>query len=236
MAENVTVIGRSARVRGRVTGSEDLEVRGFVDGEITVTGDVTVDAEGLVGAGIHGRRLIVRGAVKGDLVGEESIVLEDGAKVVGDVRAPRVAIAPGALVRGYVETGIQGTESSARTARAPHAAAAPRAAAPGLRTIAGAAAPPTTRVPAAKAAAPVTHEPAAVAAAAAAPPNNVGRAHRAQDDVPGGRSPSRAADDVPGGRSPSGRAADEAGPRRPPPPVVPALKKAKGQIVKKKER
>ena len=31
-------------------------------------------------------------------------------------------------------------------------------------------------------------------------------------------------------------ATDGAGPRRPPPPVVPALKKAKGQIAKKKER
>jgi cytoskeletal protein CcmA (bactofilin family) len=105
MAANLTVIGRTTRVRGRVTGSVDLEVQGFVEGEIAVGGDVTVDSPGIVGAGIRGRRLIVRGAVKGDLVGDESIRLESGARVVGDVRAPRVAIAQGALVRGYVQTG-----------------------------------------------------------------------------------------------------------------------------------
>jgi cytoskeletal protein CcmA (bactofilin family) len=203
MAGSVTVIGRSARVRGRVTGSEDLEVRGFVDGEIDVTGDVTVESEGLVGAPIHARRLVVRGAVKGDLVGEESVLLEDGARIVGDVRAPRVAIAPGALVRGYVETGLQPADASPRTARATQAA--PRtAAAP--TTIARAPA-PTARAPGVK-------------AAAAGPP-------------PAPAAPSELAAPSP---SPPNHLAQEAGPRRPPPPVVPALKKAKGQIARKKER
>jgi cytoskeletal protein CcmA (bactofilin family) len=121
MAASVTIIGRTARVRGRVTGEGDLEVQGYVEGEISVGGDVTVDAHGLVGASVRGRRLVVRGAVKGDLLGEEAILLEEGARVVGDVRAPRVAIAHGALVRGYVETG-EGTAASARAARVAPAA------------------------------------------------------------------------------------------------------------------
>jgi cytoskeletal protein CcmA (bactofilin family) len=116
MASNVTVIGKSTRVRGRVHGPGDIEVQGLVDGEIAVTGDVTIALHGMVGAGVKGRRLVVRGAVKGDLVGDEAILLEDGARVVGDVRAPRVAIGVGALVRGYVETG-EGGASPARAAR-----------------------------------------------------------------------------------------------------------------------
>src|SRR5580692_11196141 len=105
MAANVTVIGRTTRVRGRLTGSGDLEVQGFVEGEIAVGGDVTIDPQGMVGASVRGRKLVVRGAVKGDLVGDEAVLLEEGARVVGDIRAPRVAIAQGALVRGYVQTG-----------------------------------------------------------------------------------------------------------------------------------
>ena len=125
MANNASVIGRTTKVRGRVTGAVDLHVEGFVDGEIAVSGDVTVDAHGLVGASVQGRRLVVRGAVKGDLLGEEAVVLEDGARVVGDVRAPRVAIASGALVRGYVETG-EGNGAPARASRR-EAAARPAA-------------------------------------------------------------------------------------------------------------
>jgi cytoskeletal protein CcmA (bactofilin family) len=66
MAANVTVIGRTTRVRGHLTGAADVEVRGFVEGEIAVSGDVTVDAQGMVGAGVRVRRVVVRGAIKGD--------------------------------------------------------------------------------------------------------------------------------------------------------------------------
>ncbi|MDP9150436.1 MAG: polymer-forming cytoskeletal protein, partial [Myxococcota bacterium] len=83
MAANVSVIGKTSRVRGRITGSGDVEVRGFVEGEISVEGDVLVEAQGMVGASIQGRRVVVRGAVKGNLVGAEAVSLEDGARVVG---------------------------------------------------------------------------------------------------------------------------------------------------------
>jgi cytoskeletal protein CcmA (bactofilin family) len=199
MTANVSIIGKTTRIRGRVTGAVDLEVQGFVDGEIAVEGDVTIDAQGMVGAGVRGRRLVVRGAVKGDLLGDEAIVLEDGAKVVGDVRAPRVSIATGALVRGFVETGDAGA-AAPRGART-HAAARP-AAAPHTRAV--------VAPPAAKAA------PAPVAAKAAEKPAAPHSAHA--------------------GGTNNGRPHGPGAPRRPPPPVVPSLKKAKGQIAKKKER
>ena len=63
MAANVSIIGRTTRLRGRVAGGGDLEVHGFVEGDIAVDGDVTVDAHGMVGGGVRGRRLVVRGAI-----------------------------------------------------------------------------------------------------------------------------------------------------------------------------
>jgi len=108
-----TIIGRDTRIRARVTGASDVEVQGHLEGELTVTGEVVIDATATVAADVRGRRIVVRGAVKGDLNAEESIRLEDGARVVGDIRAPRVAIAPGGLVRGYVETQASGAKPAA---------------------------------------------------------------------------------------------------------------------------
>jgi len=143
---DATVIGRGTRIRGRVSGSVDLEIQGHIEGEVTVEGDVTVDAHGLVGANVSGRRLVVRGAVKGDLVGEEAVVREDGARVVGDVRAPRVAIGPGALVKGYVQTG--GIDGSARGKGAAAMRALPRpAAAPSKQAAPAPAARPAAKAP-----------------------------------------------------------------------------------------
>lgn len=116
---DTTVIGRGTHVKARLTGQGDLEVQGHVDGEINVTGDVTVASGGLVGAAISGKRITIHGAVKGDLVAEEAVHLEDGARVVGDIRAARIVMAPGALIKGYVQIGAAAGErrGAASTAR-----------------------------------------------------------------------------------------------------------------------
>ncbi len=208
MPANVTtVIGRLARVRGRISGDSDLEVQGFVEGDIAVTGDVIVEANGIVGASVRGRRLVVRGAVKGDLVGEQAVVLEDGARVLGDIRAPRVAIAQGALVRGYVQTadddGADKVDASVRTQ-------------PAARPAIGQS---SARVPTASG----RVVPVAARAAAPAPPKAVAKPEF---------TPSQSA-----GSGQSGTGGPSLPTRRqPPPPVVPVLKKVKGQILKKKER
>ncbi len=187
MASSVTVIGRTTRVRGRLSGDGDLQVEGLVIGEIVTSGNVTIDAHGIVGANVRGRRLVVRGAVQGDLLGEEAVVLEDGARVVGDVRAPRVAIAHGALMRGLVQTGDDGSTQPALVRAQPSAKSA--------------AVPARVAAPVAKA-----NPAAAIKAAPVA---------KAASSVAGGAAGSL---------------------RRPPPPVVPILKKTKGQVLKKKER
>ncbi len=106
--------GRTRDSPVALTGAVDLEVQGYVEGEIAVDGDVTVDAHGLVGANVRGRNLLVRGAVRGDLVGDESVLLEAGARVVGDVRAPRVAIAPWPLP--FAATSRRATSTSPASA------------------------------------------------------------------------------------------------------------------------
>jgi hypothetical protein len=102
---------------------------------------------------------VVRGAVQGDLLGEEAVVLEDGARVVGDVRAPRVAIAQGALMRGEVQTADDGaaaqplvrTHPAAKVVASapPVRVALPPAKAPAASTVKAAPAPKSAPVAAA---------------------------------------------------------------------------------------
>ena len=147
----LTVIGRGVRVRGRVTGDADLTIEGHVEGEVDVTGEVTVETGGLLGASVSARVIVVRGAVRGDLTAGEAVRLEEGARVVGDLRAPRISIAKGALVRGLVQTGgIETTLPRAKTAAKSTPAVAPRRAptpAPVARPAA--VAPPRPAAPAA---------------------------------------------------------------------------------------
>jgi cytoskeletal protein CcmA (bactofilin family) len=99
-----------------VTGTHDIDVRGHLEGELATSGDVRVDTTATIAAPIRARRIVVRGAVKGTLTGDEAVALEEGARVVGDVQSPRVAIAPGGLLRGHVETGLSGPSQRKPTA------------------------------------------------------------------------------------------------------------------------
>ena len=218
-----TVIGRTTRIRGRITGKVDLEILGHVDGEIAIDGDLTLDAQGLIGANVSARRMVVRGAVRGDLTGDEVVVLEDGARVVGDVRAPRIAIAPGALVRGYVQTGD--IEASPARARAQQASA-PRAAPSRAAT-------PVVARPASVG--PVVAKPAVVKPAAMPAPQPALKPAPKPATVKAPLAPVRSSV-VSNGNNPRPTPSALAGatPKGPPDPVVPALKKgAKGAMKRK---
>jgi len=117
MAEN-SVIGASTVVNGHVRGEGSLEILGRVEGDVTVTGDLVVGPSGRVRGNISAAQLTVAGQVQGELRGTEAVLVERGARVVGDIASPRIGIAPGALVRGHVQTdGEIALASAASTAQ-----------------------------------------------------------------------------------------------------------------------
>jgi cytoskeletal protein CcmA (bactofilin family) len=97
-------IGSGTIVRGNIRGSGSIEIRGRVEGDVEVDGDVALGEDAAVGGNVSGAQILVAGRVSGDLKGTEAVLLERGARVVGDLVAPRIGIAEGALVRGSVRT------------------------------------------------------------------------------------------------------------------------------------
>lgn len=109
-----SVIGQGSVVRGNLRGSGSLEIRGRVEGDVELEGDVAVGEDGGVSGNVRGAQILVAGQVAGDLTGSEAVLLERGARVIGDLVAPRIGIAEGALVRGAVRT--QGEPTAPRRA------------------------------------------------------------------------------------------------------------------------
>jgi cytoskeletal protein CcmA (bactofilin family) len=101
---NESVIDQRAVIVGKVHGEGDLEIAGRVEGEVTITGDLRVSSTGMIGGNITAHSIVVEGAIRGNLSASEQITLLGGTRIVGDVRAPRIAIEDGALVRGFVQT------------------------------------------------------------------------------------------------------------------------------------
>lgn len=98
----LATIGADARVVGRIVGQEDLRVLGRVLGEIELSATLWVEHSGWLEANARADVVRIAGTVIGEVVASELIEVKATARVQGSLRAPRVAIAPGAQVSGPV--------------------------------------------------------------------------------------------------------------------------------------
>jgi len=104
-----TVFCEVSRIVGSVEGAEDLRVCGEVEGQIVLhDADLFIEATAVVGADLQARNVWIAGAVVGNVSASERIVLQPTARVVGDIRAPRLSISEGSAFRGAIETADPG--------------------------------------------------------------------------------------------------------------------------------
>lgn len=250
MAEGA-IIGQSTQIRGNVRGDGPIEILGFVEGDVTTSAEVVVADTGRVKGQISGSVIQVAGAVVGNLRGTEAVNLEGGAKVVGDLSAPRIGVADGALVRGKVSTG-EGTpaQASARQLRRtapepatrtpsrakpeeqPPAAPAPSQARPATRTAP--AVPvrqqPTRPIPRRPAGGRGVYGETRVAVAGDSRVAETSRGGEGRAEPVRSGEASRIGDP---GRVGEGRGAESSSRKGPPPPIVPVL--VKGARARKKK-
>ena len=88
-AKESATIGASIRIKGDLSGDEDLLIQGQIQGQIKLQShNVTVGPSGRVKADIHGRTIRVEGEVDGNLFGEEEIVIRASGRVQGNLAGP----------------------------------------------------------------------------------------------------------------------------------------------------
>ena len=97
------IIGPSIRIKGTLSGKEDLIIQGRVEGKIDLKkNNITVGRNGCIKADVYGRSITIEGEVQGNLFGEERIVLRQSGRVRGDMRAPAINLEEGAKFKGNV--------------------------------------------------------------------------------------------------------------------------------------
>ena len=95
----------SMRLKGEISGNEDLVVDGKVEGSISVgEHKLTVGRNGQVSGGLAAREIVIYGKVEGNhSVISESIEIKKEASVVGNVTTRRIVIEDGAGFKGSIE-------------------------------------------------------------------------------------------------------------------------------------
>jgi cytoskeletal protein CcmA (bactofilin family) len=103
-ARNLAILGPGLFVKGQISGEEDLQIDGKVEGSISLKGQrLTVGQNGEVVSDVHAREVIVYGKVRGNLFAEDRIEVKKDGSVVGNITGGRVLIEDGAYLKGQIE-------------------------------------------------------------------------------------------------------------------------------------
>jgi cytoskeletal protein CcmA (bactofilin family) len=114
-------IGKSIRIKGDLSGEEDMVIEGKVDGKVELpSAQLTVGANGVVRAEINAKAVVVVGRVTGNVNGSERVEIQGTGVVDGDVTSPKLVVAEGAVVNGSIH--MTKKEGAAAAAPKPPAA------------------------------------------------------------------------------------------------------------------
>lgn len=100
----VANIGKSIIFKGELTGDEDLQIDGQVEGNISLPGnELTIGTTAKITAEVNAKSVQVVGKITGNVTATERVEVHSNGEVKGDIKAPKLLIQEGAVVNGAVQ-------------------------------------------------------------------------------------------------------------------------------------
>jgi cytoskeletal protein CcmA (bactofilin family) len=100
---SASVLGRGARVRGRIGGDGDLRVEGEIEGDVTVSGELSIEEGASIRGDVGAATVIVGGDLKGDVAAHGSVTIRATAQVEGNLAGAEVSLDEGASFHGRID-------------------------------------------------------------------------------------------------------------------------------------
>ncbi|MEW5850867.1 MAG: polymer-forming cytoskeletal protein [Myxococcota bacterium] len=98
-----TVLGTTIMVDGEISGEDPVVVQGTVKGRVELGAPLVVAEGGVVEADVTTVSVEIAGSVTGNIQARERVEVRTDGRVVGDIKAPRILIADGAVFKGNVD-------------------------------------------------------------------------------------------------------------------------------------
>lgn len=99
----INIISNGSRFEGKITSAGSLRVDGQINGDVSLTGDLVIGANGEVSGNVDAQTVTVGGKITGNINAKNKLVLEGKARIKGDIRASKLVIDEGAIFDGKCE-------------------------------------------------------------------------------------------------------------------------------------
>jgi len=95
-----TLVGQGAEFKGTISTKGTLRIDGSIDGGVANAEAVIVGEDGKVKGDINAQTVVVGGEITGNIIASASIEMLPRSQVRGDISAPQLYIAEGAIFEG----------------------------------------------------------------------------------------------------------------------------------------
>jgi cytoskeletal protein CcmA (bactofilin family) len=104
VARSLARLGANLYIKGHLSGTEDLQIDGKVDGPISLKGHrLTVGATAVLNSEVHAGEVVVYGKVVGNVHASERVDVKTDGSIIGDISTARISIEDGAHFKGRIE-------------------------------------------------------------------------------------------------------------------------------------
>jgi cytoskeletal protein CcmA (bactofilin family) len=98
------VLGATIRVKGEISGDENLLIEGHVEGSVSLSAhELSIGKTGKVHANITARTIRIDGEVHGDIAGKEKVIVSSTSNIKGTIVTPKMTLEEGARFKGTID-------------------------------------------------------------------------------------------------------------------------------------
>jgi cytoskeletal protein CcmA (bactofilin family) len=96
-----STVGGGSSITGSLDINGGLRVDGFVDGQVKVTGTLTVGHEGRIKGDVIVSHAVIGGTINGTIRAEKQLELQNGSRIEGDIITKSLIIEEGVFFEGH---------------------------------------------------------------------------------------------------------------------------------------
>ena len=100
-----SLIAADITIEGKIEGGGSVRIAGKFKGDVSVQGDLTIEAGAKLTGGVRANRVTIAGELEGNVEQATHVDLLQSGVVLGDLKTGSLTVAAGARIRGQAEFG-----------------------------------------------------------------------------------------------------------------------------------
>ncbi len=101
--KKLVYIRKSDSFDGTINSPDNIYLEGIISGEVTTTKNIYILKGSILNTDLVAENIQVFGAVKGNLTAKKKIIINEAARVYGDIKCHSLKLLEGAIYSGKIE-------------------------------------------------------------------------------------------------------------------------------------